>query len=336
MWCMAIVKRMLGTAAILATLALVAGCTTTPPSGRVPVAGAGSSHTSHATPGTLPTPIATIAADESPFEVSVYQTRSDAGERTLEVSVTNTSPSPVRLLRATFTSPLFAAPSIWQRGTELPAGVTRDLRVALPEAVCPAPTPAPTNALTNTTASAAATVELIFDNARGTATSVTHVAGDPLSLFQRTGKPAPITAQDCVAAALASHVTITPRPLRLSGAGGKPATLELAIRAADAPGSATLESASETILFALVDASGHRIQSMKLGTTIAAGTADSIIGLRIVPNRCDPHAVAEDKRGTFFPLTVSTSEGVSGVVYVAMPAETRVQLYNFVADYCGY
>lgn len=64
----------------------------------------------------------------------------------------------------------------------------------------------------------------------------------------------------------------------------------------------------------------------------ASGTAS--ITLTLVPGRCDPHAIAEDKQGTRFPVRVNI-DGTTGTVPLVAPDEVKVALYDFVREACS-
>lgn len=82
------------------------------------------------------------------------------------------------------------------------------------------------------------------------------------------------------------------------------------------------------------------IRVMEVGTTTlfrprnpqapASGTP-----LRLRPNRCDAHALADDKQGTYFPLTVQLPGGVAGSYRLGVDAQLRNELYRFYAQECG-
>lgn len=55
----------------------------------------------------------------------------------------------------------------------------------------------------------------------------------------------------------------------------------------------------------------------------------------LVPLRCDPHAVMEDKRGTVFNLGVQV-DGAVGVVEVAASERLRGDILRWVSDWCGF
>ncbi len=54
----------------------------------------------------------------------------------------------------------------------------------------------------------------------------------------------------------------------------------------------------------------------------------------IRPGRCDPHAIAEDKVGTLFPIAVTVG-GRTGTFRLPSTDEFRAQVYTFVQAYCA-
>jgi len=107
------------------------------------------------------------------------------------------------------------------------------------------------------------------------------------------------------------------------------------VRPTGTEGTVTILDAKGTVLLGLTDEAGGAITIMPVDLLVDASAGDSVIRLSIVPNRCDPHAVEEDKRGTFFPLDVETGDGRSGMVYIAVSDEVRCGFYEFYADYRG-
>lgn len=57
--------------------------------------------------------------------------------------------------------------------------------------------------------------------------------------------------------------------------------------------------------------------------------------VRLAPNRCDAHALADDKQGTYFPLAVTLPDGRSGEYVLGVDARTRARLYEFYARACA-
>ena len=64
-------------------------------------------------------------------------------------------------------------------------------------------------------------------------------------------------------------------------------------------------------------------------------TAITTVHLPLVPLRCDPHAVQEDKRGTVFTLDVDLA-GKPGTVELAASEDMRGRILTWVADWCGF
>jgi hypothetical protein len=61
------------------------------------------------------------------------------------------------------------------------------------------------------------------------------------------------------------------------------------------------------------------------------------VPLTVAPARCDPHAIAEDKQGTRFPVTVRLDGGIgaAATVIVAVDDGTRAALYDAIRRACG-
>lgn len=58
--------------------------------------------------------------------------------------------------------------------------------------------------------------------------------------------------------------------------------------------------------------------------------------MRVVPARCDPHALAEDKVGTLFDVDVLADGLPAGTsYYLPIDEATRTALYEFFRDHCG-
>lgn len=61
-------------------------------------------------------------------------------------------------------------------------------------------------------------------------------------------------------------------------------------------------------------------------------TADSV---RLTANRCDAHALAEDKQGTYFPVPVTLPDGRTQDYRAGVDPALRAQLYELFARMCG-
>ncbi len=260
----------------------------------------------------------TPAALPDEVTVSVYQNRFDYGLRQLELKVSNATSEAITVTRATFESTRFETPAVWDRPQVVPSGGARDLKVQLGAPACGDGDPSDV-------------VTLEFTLPDGTIGSGTVVPSD------ETGRLEVINAEDCVGAAVATHATISgPAEALWTPGAHEPAVIDLSVVPTAAEGSASIVFVKGTVLLSLVDDSGAELYQQDLNLVVDSQSLDSVIRLLVVPSRCDPHAVAEDKRGTFFPLEVTTSEGASGRIFVPMSDEVRASLYEFFGDYCGF
>lgn len=149
-------------------------------------------------------------------------------------------------------------------------------------------------------ASATASFDFVLEDGRtGT---VTVVPEDPMGILPG------LTAADCLNSALETHARLEIVSVESSGQPGSHAMLTLQITPTSAPG----------------------------GLIVSAGSPQQNIVLQLEPTRCDPHAVAEDKQGTLFPVVFTSSEGEAGKIRIAAPDAIRSQLYEFVGDHCEF
>jgi hypothetical protein len=250
--------------------------------------------------------------------VTVFQDRFDYAGRQLELKVVNGTTESITVSRATFTSTRFVSPVAWRGEERIPAGGARDFRVQLPAPACET-----TNEHTDTVA-----VELTLGD--GGHASGTITPADPQSTLTS------VHAQDCLIASVESRATIAMAPaLSWSRGAHAAAVLELTVVPTSAAGSVTIDSLSGTVLLSLVDSAGAVIDLLPVGSTYTSASTNATIPVSIIPSRCDPHAVEEDKRGTFFPLEVNTSDELRGRIYIPVSDTVRRDIYEFYADYCG-
>lgn len=251
------------------------------------------------------------------MSVSVKQYRLDYAPRALEISVTNDTAAPVTVTRAAFDSPLFDGTTTWTRPTEVPPGSTRDLRVLLGAPVCGIEPPA-----------RAPVATIAFELADGAAGVGSAEPADP---FDTVAK---VTAQDCIAEHTAAIAEITAGDaLRTEQRAGElVALLDLSARPTGAQGVANVATAARTTLIGPAD----RSTGWNLGWAASAASGALSTTLAIVPSNCNPHIVAEDKRGTYFPLAVALDDGEAGTVFVGVSEPVRRQIYAYIGEYCGW
>ena len=254
------------------------------------------------------------------ISVAVYQTRPDQAERRLEISVTNQSSEIMTISRAEFTSTQFAETVAWQKdSTRVLPNVAVDLPVLLSAAECGS------DAIEST---------VTIDYAVGDGPTQT-VELTPVDKYHRMEQ---LRVEDCIGQSLARHVVLelSTLPRTVTSHGRTVAELDLTVTPTGADGSATVDAILSTVLFAVTDpATGETPASVPLDIAVDATSTPRTVTLEVIPSRCDPHAVAEDKRGTVFPFTVTTSDGTAGTAFVAATPEVKAALFAFVGVACG-
>ncbi len=91
------------------------------------------------------------------------------------------------------------------------------------------------------------------------------------------------------------------------------------------PGAAEIGVTGTTTLFRPVDPRALAAQP---------GRAAAVRPLALMPNRCDAHALAEDKQGTFVPVQATLPDGRTGAYPLTVSGEQRADLYRLYARQC--
>jgi len=247
------------------------------------------------------------------LRVELVQQRSDVTQRQAQVRVVNGSAEAITVGAVAVDDPRFVGDAtrvIADRSSTVPAGGDLDIRVQLAPVACDAPDAAePTVAL-----------EVVIGGRSGT---IRIAAAD------RLGFLAPLHARECLAADVAeaaalSFTVFEPAP------AGEPATLRLAVDPAG--GRATIVAVQPTVLLDFAGASGG---VYPLDLAVSPGTAATVVDLPIVPARCDPHVVQEDKRGTIFVLDVAVG-AQQGPIELFVGEDMRGRILSWVAAWCGF
>lgn len=248
--------------------------------------------------------------------VELVQLRADVAPRQAQVHITNGSDSAIEIGDVRVEDARFDGPAtrvVTGRTSLVPAGRSVDVRVQLPAVDC------------DGTGDAAPTVVLEVVSDGGSA-EVTASASDPLGFL------APLHERECRherltdAAGLAfTHFT--------ASAPGEPAVLELTITPTG-EGSATIIGVQRTNL---IDFGGSTVAgAYPLDLEVEpGGTEPVVVELPLVPFRCDPHAVQEDKRGTIFDVRVEL-DGHPGEIELFVGDELRGRILSWVAAWCGF
>lgn len=263
------------------------------------------------------------------------QDRTQYADRGAKLHVTNGSDRTVTLLGGTLDAPGYgpSSPDGTVRPRTLAPGAGRDVRLRLGEVDCDADAPAAlTGADAQATPVATATVRLTVGEASpgsdpaGTAVEVEVT--DPLARL------AAVHAENCAERRVAAGVTLRVTDVRAArvptpdgdAPGGR---ITLAVEPVPGGPDVQLTEISGTTL--LSPASGRSWTGDAL-----AGQADGRVVLDVVPARCDPHVVAEDKRGTFLPVHAEVDGDPQPVISVPMTDAQRAATYDLVHDACGW
>lgn len=287
---------------------------------------AGACTTGGATPPSTLGPVPDDVAAH--LSVEVAQGREQYAEREIQLAVTNDSGETMTLLSGALHSDGFAPshPTKEGRTIVLRPGTTRDVYIGLGEARC-ARSVADLGA--EATLSATITLALGEGDALGPATDVTvDEVGDPVGHLARNHEA------DCAVAAVAAGADLTVAadvPVERRD-GELTALVTLRIDPVDGGPEVTLDRIAGTTLMSNPDPDGD---SGWVGPDLAGQRSGEVV-LAVVPARCDAHAVAEDKRGTFLPVSARVDGEAQPPVYIPMPNGARADLFAYIADYCAW
>lgn len=254
--------------------------------------------------------------------VDVYQTRTDLPARKLEIAIMNAGADDLTITSAAFVSPQFSAPAVWSArpgGTIVHGGFGVDLPVQLPTPACGEPNPV-------------GVVRLAFTTAAGESGDVELPAVD------RYDRLPAMRADECFAAAIASVAGLSIRtPPRVELRSGVPvAMIDVTAVPTGADGVIGIDAVRATVLLGIADAGGAATTGATLDVAIAGSDPPTAFSVPIVPGRCDPHAVAEDKQGTIFLFDATAPDGTRRELRIPAASEVRAAIYAYVAEACGY
>jgi hypothetical protein len=250
--------------------------------------------------------------------VEVVQLRADVAVRQAQVHLVNGSDEPLEIGDVQVDDPRFAAPAtrvLAGRTSTIAPGGELNVRVQLPNVSCPA----------DSAGEAEPTVELELLSGEEP-TTVRVPAADPLGFL------APLHERECRAEALAAAADLTFTAFTAS-APGAPATLQLTI-APTGEGAATVDAVQATNLLSFGPATVDGTYPVGVEVTPDA-PEPVVVDIPILPSRCDPHAVQEDKRGTIFDIRL-TLDGEPGEIELFVGDDMRGKILTWVADWCGF
>ncbi len=253
--------------------------------------------------------LAACSASPAPspsFTAAVVQQRGDITAGRVQLRVTNTSGSPETFTTAALLSPALREPAEWdaRRPVTLDPGHTVDLPIVLPAVRC---TDDPGDA------QATFTVDGL---------SVSVPPDDALDVLGRAGATA------CDQEDMASVARI-----RAAGASaGVDGTIALRVDVAPSgvgTGTVELVALRGTVLLRFADGA-----EAPLHIAVSARDRPSHIDVAVVPQRCDAHAIAEDKVGTLFDLVVRI-DGREVAIPLERSQEVADTLLALTARVCG-
>lgn len=257
------------------------------------------------------------------LSVALSQSRSDWADRIVQVDVTDDASSAVDVAEVTLTASSFSGLAVGERGRTVRPGTTRSVSVALGAPVCAAaPTEAPEDVLPS--------VSLLVRDEQGRESRLTLVPQDP------RGHLARIQGEDCAAAAVARGAELTvDDALDVREREGR-LVASLTVRLRPVPGGPPVQvvQIDGTVLLAPPDGPAWSLPGL---TADAGGAADERTAvLEFEPARCDAHAVAEDKRGTFLGVHATVDGEPVPVFYLPVTAQVRGQIHEYIGRACGW
>lgn len=249
--------------------------------------------------------------------VEFAQLRSDVAARQAQVRVGNDTDAPVRIGDVAVVDARFDGPAervVAGRTSTVPPGGSTDIRIQLPAMACDGAGAAD---------DAGMTVMLELDGSPRVAP-----LPDVLDVIP------PLYERECLAARVADAAALSWESFEPSPPG-EPAALRLAI-APTGRAAVGVDGIQTTNLLTFSAAAGDTVDTFPVGLEVGASDSGRVVvELPLVPLRCDPHAVQEDKRGTVFTVEVIV-EGEPGQIELAAPEDMRGRILTWVGQWCGF
>lgn len=250
---------------------------------------------------------ATPALPEGVTAVLVQQ-RSDVAERMAEVRVHNGSDAALAFAGVRIDDTRFAASVELDEGATLAPGEAVDLRFALPEVACDGGTEVRR--------------ALVFTLADGTHPVAELDDADDFTVG--------LHARECLLAEVERTATLAWTAFAPSPPG-EPAHAVLTVTPTGGGERVLLGGIQSTNLLQFAPKGGDR---WALDLALDAASAPAELEVPLVPQRCDPHVVQEDKRGTIFTIEVERPR--AGTIELPMPPELKARVLTWVAEWCRF
>jgi hypothetical protein len=140
--------------------------------------------------------------------------------------------------------------------------------------------------------------------------------------------------RDCAEETLAQAATLEVGEPQVVGEGRSSRfRLPVTLRATGERPEVRFEGFEGTVLFTVTEP--RRLYPRARAVAMTTGTEYDVV-LAVAPTRCDPHALAEDKVGTLFPMHVGAPVlSRHAAFYLPLSDETRADLRGFFGPHCG-
>jgi hypothetical protein len=152
----------------------------------------------------------------------------------------------------------------------------------------------------------------------------------------RYGAVALFMDRDCAEERLGEAATLELGTVRIVGEGRNSVyELPVTLTPTGAQDEVAFMGFEDTVLFRQVPGSAH----VDEGITYPLGPDDPPVEvvLRLIPSRCDPHALADDKVGTLVPVRVTGPDlPAAAAFYLPIGDERRAALRGFVPTHCEW
>lgn len=249
--------------------------------------------------------------------VSISQPRSDISMNRIVIQFENFGAEPLTITAVSLTSNFFTKEFVWGPGrtATVSPGAAIDLRVDIP----------PVDSCDE--GKSASAVRFGWSVGKVSGTSVVK-PDDPFKILDS------LHGNGCFIDAINFVATITAVSLTPPAQEPAPATLLISIVPTGEEGTVTINSVGSTALLNPADRNGNGSAQLNLGVVISSNGPYEVT-IPIVPNRCDEHAIAEDKIGTRIPLFVTLADGTKGRFVLPASDKLRAEMYSFYTSFCG-
>lgn len=260
-----------------------------------------------------PQPSETPTSPEG-IRVTLIQQRADVAVRELQVRVRNDRAEAITVGAVSLADDRFDgfATRVVDRESSLAAGASVDVRVALPAMDCSA----------EHDGTPTVTLNLVLD---GEPVVASAPANDVLDVLPG------IHTRGCLGEAMAAVAVIEPIEF-VPSPEGEAALIRLRVTPTSA-GRAEIHSMQSTPLLTF-DANNPSTE-YAINLEIAPRSEQTVLEIPLVPQRCDPHVVQEDKVGTVLVFDVSV-EGVEGQITIPTSPEMKSSILTWVAHWCEF